>query len=96
MTMEDVSGDHQGSVPILLTGPQQGVVVWGALSFEAGPLWLSFEAHLQHIEEMSWQMRSGFLRWNTTENDVPKNQSSGDSAIRLPNTSILNSNAANM
>ncbi|GFV95395.1 hypothetical protein TNCV_4573971 [Trichonephila clavipes] len=33
-------------------------------------------------------------RWNTTENDVSKNQSSADSAIRLPNTSILNSNAA--
>ncbi|GFY19266.1 hypothetical protein TNCV_4226301 [Trichonephila clavipes] len=25
-------------------------------------------------------------RWNTTENDVFKNQSSADSAIRLPNT----------
>ncbi|GFW26675.1 hypothetical protein TNCV_2850651 [Trichonephila clavipes] len=31
-------------------------------------------------------------RWNTTENDVSKNESSADSAIRLPNTSILNSN----
>ncbi|GFX30611.1 hypothetical protein TNCV_4861351 [Trichonephila clavipes] len=35
-------------------------------------------------------------RWNTTENDVSKNQSSDDSAIRLPNTSILNSNAADI
>ncbi|GFS57529.1 hypothetical protein TNCV_1401911 [Trichonephila clavipes] len=35
-------------------------------------------------------------RWNTTENDVSKNQSSADSAIRLPNTSILNSNAADI
>ncbi|GFT71806.1 hypothetical protein TNCV_3018501, partial [Trichonephila clavipes] len=25
-------------------------------------------------------------RWNTTENDVSKNPSSADSAIRLPNT----------
>ncbi|GFW61388.1 hypothetical protein TNCV_4137051 [Trichonephila clavipes] len=33
-------------------------------------------------------------RWNTTENDVSKNQSSADSALRLPNTSNLNSNAA--
>ncbi|GFV89985.1 transposable element Tc1 transposase [Trichonephila clavipes] len=31
------------------TGPQQGVVVWGAISFEAGPLWSSLDAHLQHI-----------------------------------------------
>ncbi|GFV52222.1 HTH_Tnp_Tc3_2 domain-containing protein [Trichonephila clavipes] len=31
------------------TGPQQGVMVWGAISFEAGPLWSSLEAHLQHI-----------------------------------------------
>ncbi|GFV48200.1 hypothetical protein TNCV_2345011 [Trichonephila clavipes] len=35
-------------------------------------------------------------RWNTTENDVSKNQSSADSAIRLPNTSTLNSNAADI
>ncbi|GFX02726.1 hypothetical protein TNCV_2011701 [Trichonephila clavipes] len=35
-------------------------------------------------------------RWNTTENDVSKNQSSADSAIRLPNTSIPNSNAADI
>ncbi|GFW38846.1 uncharacterized protein TNCV_3882131 [Trichonephila clavipes] len=35
-------------------------------------------------------------RWNTTENDGSKNQSSSDSAIRLPNTSILNSNAADI
>ncbi|GFT32242.1 hypothetical protein TNCV_1035071 [Trichonephila clavipes] len=35
-------------------------------------------------------------RWNTTEKDVSKNQSSADSAIRLPNTSILNSNAADI
>ncbi|GFY12720.1 hypothetical protein TNCV_2449111 [Trichonephila clavipes] len=35
-------------------------------------------------------------RWNTTENDVSKNQSSADSAIKLPNTSILNSNAADI
>ncbi|GFV74061.1 cilia-and flagella-associated protein 57 [Trichonephila clavipes] len=35
-------------------------------------------------------------RWNTTENDVSKNQSSADSVIRLPNTSILNSNAADI
>ncbi|GFW72305.1 uncharacterized protein TNCV_703421 [Trichonephila clavipes] len=35
-------------------------------------------------------------RWNTTENDVPKNLSSDDSAIRLPNTSILNSNVADI
>ncbi|GFW53569.1 hypothetical protein TNCV_4814751 [Trichonephila clavipes] len=35
-------------------------------------------------------------RWNTTENDVSKNQSSADSAIRLRNTSILNSNAADI
>ncbi|GFW86143.1 hypothetical protein TNCV_1969511 [Trichonephila clavipes] len=30
-------------------------------------------------------------RWNTAENDAYKNQSSADSAIRLPNTSLLNS-----
>ncbi|GFV43623.1 HTH_Tnp_Tc3_2 domain-containing protein [Trichonephila clavipes] len=30
------------------TGPQHGVMVWGAITFEAGPLWSSFEAHLQH------------------------------------------------
>ncbi|GFS76811.1 integrase catalytic domain-containing protein [Trichonephila clavipes] len=35
-------------------------------------------------------------RWNTTENDGSKNQSSADFAIRLPNTSILNSNAADI
>ncbi|GFS88801.1 hypothetical protein TNCV_1000181 [Trichonephila clavipes] len=35
-------------------------------------------------------------RWNTTENDVSKNQSSDESAIRIPNTSILNSNAADI
>ncbi|GFV63020.1 histone-lysine N-methyltransferase SETMAR [Trichonephila clavipes] len=35
-------------------------------------------------------------RWNTTENDGSKNQSSADSAIRLPNTSIPNSNAADI
>ncbi|GFX82328.1 transposable element Tcb1 transposase [Trichonephila clavipes] len=35
-------------------------------------------------------------RWNTTENIVSKNQSSADSAIRLSNTSILNSNAADI
>ncbi|GFX33661.1 hypothetical protein TNCV_1933281 [Trichonephila clavipes] len=35
-------------------------------------------------------------RWNTTENDASKNQSSADSAIRLPNISILNSNAADI
>ncbi|GFT89959.1 hypothetical protein TNCV_4592641 [Trichonephila clavipes] len=35
-------------------------------------------------------------RWNTTENDVSKNQSSADSAIRLPNTSILNSNVSDI
>ncbi|GFX89155.1 hypothetical protein TNCV_20511 [Trichonephila clavipes] len=34
--------------------------------------------------------------WNTTENDVSKNQSSADSAIRLPNTSILNSNSGDI
>ncbi|GFU64915.1 hypothetical protein TNCV_785661 [Trichonephila clavipes] len=32
------------------TGPQQGVMVWDAISFEAGPLWSSLEAHLQHID----------------------------------------------
>ncbi|GFX94674.1 hypothetical protein TNCV_3089031 [Trichonephila clavipes] len=32
----------------------------------------------------------------TTENDVSKNQSSADSAIRLPNRSILNSNTADI
>ncbi|GFW36826.1 hypothetical protein TNCV_4348671 [Trichonephila clavipes] len=30
-------------------------------------------------------------RWNSTENDVSKNQSSADTAIRLLNTSILDS-----
>ncbi|GFU48616.1 hypothetical protein TNCV_1439851 [Trichonephila clavipes] len=35
-------------------------------------------------------------RWITTEKDVSKNLSSADSAIRLPNTSILNSNAADI
>ncbi|GFS65556.1 hypothetical protein TNCV_2469381 [Trichonephila clavipes] len=35
-------------------------------------------------------------RWNITENNVFKNQSSADSALRLPNTSILNSNAADI
>ncbi|GFX21115.1 HTH_Tnp_Tc3_2 domain-containing protein [Trichonephila clavipes] len=29
------------------TGPQQGVMVRGAFSYEAGPLWASLEAHLQ-------------------------------------------------
>ncbi|GFX56189.1 HTH_Tnp_Tc3_2 domain-containing protein [Trichonephila clavipes] len=28
------------------TGPQQEVIVWGAISFEARPLWSSLEAHL--------------------------------------------------
>ncbi|GFW57834.1 uncharacterized protein TNCV_2927531 [Trichonephila clavipes] len=42
-------------------------------------------------------VRNNILKkWNTTENDVSKNQSSADSAIRLPNTSILNSNAADI
>ncbi|GFX38379.1 transposable element Tc1 transposase [Trichonephila clavipes] len=31
------------------TGPRQGVMVWGAISFEAGPLWSSLEDYLQHI-----------------------------------------------
>ncbi|GFX12198.1 transposable element Tc1 transposase [Trichonephila clavipes] len=31
------------------TGHQHGVIVWGAIYFEAGPLWSSLEAHLQHI-----------------------------------------------
>ncbi|GFT25738.1 HTH_Tnp_Tc3_2 domain-containing protein [Trichonephila clavipes] len=31
------------------TGPQQEVIVWGAISFEAGSLWSLLEAHLQHI-----------------------------------------------
>ncbi|GFW46098.1 HTH_Tnp_Tc3_2 domain-containing protein [Trichonephila clavipes] len=31
------------------TGPQQEVMVWGAISFEAGPLLSSLEAHLRHI-----------------------------------------------
>ncbi|GFX71712.1 transposable element Tc1 transposase [Trichonephila clavipes] len=31
------------------TGPEQGVMIWGAISFETGPLWSSLEAHLQHI-----------------------------------------------
>ncbi|GFS72579.1 transposable element Tc1 transposase [Trichonephila clavipes] len=31
------------------TGPQQGVMVWGAICFEAEPLWLSLEDHLQNI-----------------------------------------------
>ncbi|GFU59316.1 transposable element Tc1 transposase [Trichonephila clavipes] len=31
------------------TGPQQGVTVWGVISFEARPRWSSLEAHLQHI-----------------------------------------------
>ncbi|GFT05827.1 hypothetical protein TNCV_3926041 [Trichonephila clavipes] len=35
-------------------------------------------------------------RWNTTDYDGSKNQSSADSAIRLPNASILNSNAADI
>ncbi|GFS75947.1 transposable element Tcb1 transposase [Trichonephila clavipes] len=30
------------------TSPQQGVMIWGAISFEAGPLWSLLEAHLQH------------------------------------------------
>ncbi|GFW21719.1 transposable element Tc1 transposase [Trichonephila clavipes] len=29
------------------TGPQQGVIVRGAISFEAGPLWSSLQGHLQ-------------------------------------------------
>ncbi|GFT83082.1 uncharacterized protein TNCV_629141 [Trichonephila clavipes] len=29
--------------------PQQEVMVWGAISFEAGSLWSSLEAHLQHM-----------------------------------------------
>ncbi|GFU76280.1 hypothetical protein TNCV_527601 [Trichonephila clavipes] len=53
--IEDVSGDGQGNVPILFfttannTDPQQGTRLWGAISFEAGPLCSSLEAHLQHI-----------------------------------------------
>ncbi|GFW17037.1 hypothetical protein TNCV_2761611 [Trichonephila clavipes] len=31
------------------TGPQQGVIVWDAISFEATPFWSSLEAHLQLI-----------------------------------------------
>ncbi|GFX65448.1 transposable element Tc1 transposase [Trichonephila clavipes] len=31
------------------TGPQQGVMDSGDISFEAGPFWTLLEAHLQHI-----------------------------------------------
>ncbi|GFW49030.1 hypothetical protein TNCV_3902281 [Trichonephila clavipes] len=31
------------------TDPQQEVMVWGAISFEAGPLWSSLETLLQPI-----------------------------------------------
>ncbi|GFW62128.1 hypothetical protein TNCV_1685591 [Trichonephila clavipes] len=50
------------------------------------------------MENAFWvSVRNNILkRWNTTENDVSKNQSSVDSEIRLPNTSILNSNAADI
>ncbi|GFT57105.1 hypothetical protein TNCV_1691531 [Trichonephila clavipes] len=54
-------------------------------------------------EKMPWPKRSQVAvinnsseRWNTTENDVSKNQSSSDTANRLPNTSILNSNVADI
>ncbi|GFW24588.1 transposable element Tc1 transposase [Trichonephila clavipes] len=44
------------------TGPQQGVLVWGAISFEAGLLWSSLEAHLQHIayQTLPWPTRSPY------------------------------------
>ncbi|GFT42284.1 transposable element Tc1 transposase [Trichonephila clavipes] len=35
------------------TGLQQEVMVWGAISFEAGPLWSSLETRLQHIGTLS-------------------------------------------
>ncbi|GFT98111.1 uncharacterized protein TNCV_789301 [Trichonephila clavipes] len=31
------------------TRPQQRLIIWSTISFEAGPLWSSLEAHLQHI-----------------------------------------------
>ncbi|GFT71044.1 hypothetical protein TNCV_33811 [Trichonephila clavipes] len=50
---------------------------------------------------MPWQKHSPVAvrnniskRWNTTENNAPKNQSSVDTAIRPPNISILNSSIA--
>ncbi|GFW20888.1 transposable element Tc3 transposase [Trichonephila clavipes] len=54
-------------------------------------------------KKMPWQMRyqvamknNSLKRWNTTENDVSKNQFSAYFAIRLPNTSILNLNVADI
>ncbi|GFX18547.1 hypothetical protein TNCV_3371201 [Trichonephila clavipes] len=64
-------------------------------------LWDYKRDNLENKKKIPWQMRSQVAvrnniskRGNTTENDVSKNQSSADSAIRLPNTSILNSNVA--
>ncbi|GFW23329.1 transposable element Tc1 transposase [Trichonephila clavipes] len=40
------------------TGPQQGVMFWSAISFEAGPLWASLEAYLQPIDTSTafWEL----------------------------------------
>ncbi|GFS60024.1 transposable element Tc1 transposase [Trichonephila clavipes] len=62
--IEDVSGDGQGSLPILLSlllapGSQQGVMVWSAISFEAGIIWSSLQTHLQHsaCQTLPWPAR---------------------------------------
>ncbi|GFU93163.1 transposable element Tc1 transposase [Trichonephila clavipes] len=41
-------------------GSQQGILVLGVISFEAGPLWWSLETHLHHIayNTPSWTARS--------------------------------------
>ncbi|GFU10168.1 transposable element Tc1 transposase [Trichonephila clavipes] len=38
------------------TGTQQEVMVWGAISFEAGSIWSSLEAHLQHIGTCCYEL----------------------------------------
>ncbi|GFV62118.1 hypothetical protein TNCV_4109211 [Trichonephila clavipes] len=54
MIIEDVSGDAQGSVPVLLSLLHATQVLdqelWSGVPFllTAGPLWSSLEAHLQH------------------------------------------------
>ncbi|GFW85189.1 transposable element Tc1 transposase [Trichonephila clavipes] len=59
------------------TGPQLGVMIWGTISIETGPLWSSLEAHLQHIArstdrspiEHVWDLmrRRMHLPWNAND-----------------------------
>ncbi|GFU61683.1 hypothetical protein TNCV_4522171 [Trichonephila clavipes] len=52
LTRSDVSGDAQGSVPImfslLLSGLQPGIMVWGAISFDCQTPLVVIRGKLQH------------------------------------------------